>query len=137
MSVDRAAQLRQLMIDDLNDDEETTTETSRQTRKSSARGPSSSSSSSSSRGPAGSKQLQSQCSRAEAIVDARISMLKAAYRKLPTFDDQKPDPGCAAEVHLYTQYVDPVFIPKGQQRVGDSLLGVTASSAGAPTSLLL
>lgn len=50
-------------------------------------------------------------SKAEAAVNGIFTVLRAAHRKLPVFDDARPDPGAAVEQLNYLQTVDPVFAP--------------------------
>lgn len=56
-------------------------------------------------------------SKAEAEVDTTVfTVLRAAYRKLPVFDDARPDPGAGAEQLNYLQTVDPVFAPASRDK---------------------
>lgn len=58
-------------------------------------------------------------SEAEAEVDGIITVLRAAHRKLPVFDDEGPDPGAGVEQLNYLQTVDPVFAPASRgKKVG-------------------
>jgi hypothetical protein len=100
--MDRAEQIRRLLISLHADNSDHTTDSSstRHQRSSALRGPSSSNSSSS---------KHQAVSKAEAVVDERWRYLKARHGGIfPTFDDRRPDPGCRVEATRYRQLLCPV-----------------------------